>query len=49
MSLTDQRENLIRQVEFEKQCRDQDKHQYQAEVRDLQDAVNEYEEETMSL
>ena len=42
-------EKLLRQLEFEKDCREQDSSHYQAEVKDLHEQITEYEEETMSL
>lgn len=42
-------EKLLRQLEFEKECRGQDTEHYQAEIKDLQEQIGEYEEETMNL
>lgn len=49
MEMQQEREKLINTLEFERQCRTQDVETRDAEVRDLQDQIGEYEEETMKL
>ena len=44
-----EREKLISALEFERGCRQQDVETRDAEVRDLQEQLGEYEEETMKL
>ena len=42
-------DRLKRALDFERKCRQEDASEREAEVRDLQEQINEYEEETMSL
>lgn len=47
--LRDQAQRAQRQADFEKKCREEDVERFQAEIKDLQDQIAEYEEETMTL
>jgi predicted nucleic acid-binding Zn-ribbon protein len=47
--LKDQANRAQRGLEFEKKCREEDIEGFQAEIKDLQDQIAEYEEETMTL
>lgn len=49
MGLQQEREKLINSLEFERTCRLQDVEVRDAELRDLQDQLGEYEEESMKL
>ena len=42
-------ERLDRQLDFEKTCRAEDQQRSEAEIKDLQEQIGEYEEETMNL
>lgn len=42
-------QKLSRQLDFERQCREQDATHCKNEIKDLQDQLAEYEEETMQL
>jgi len=42
-------QRLERQLDFERECRESDATRFDDEVKDLQEHIAEYEEETMSL
>ena len=49
MEAQQEREKLFNNLEFERNCRKQDMEARDGEVRDLQEQIGEYEEETMQL
>ena len=49
MEAQQEREKLFNNLEFERNCRRQDMEARDGEVRDLQEQIGEYEEETMQL